>query len=77
MSTEDLTARLESMIRDLDGYITARAREIAQPLVDTAITDATRSIAAAEFETERQKALVAELRKRLEVRKGDSNADMP
>lgn len=63
--TAETLARLQVILADLDGYITRRAEEVAEPLIRQARAEAALQARAAEFETQRQIDLVRELRRRL------------
>jgi hypothetical protein len=70
---DEVTQRLQhlrGMLADLDGYIQRRAEELATPLIEDAAEKAREMVAGAERETQRQRDLVAELRRRISVLEG-------
>jgi hypothetical protein len=62
-----ILSRLQACLADLDGYITRRAEDLAAPMIRDAEARARLAIVEAAGETQRQRALVEELRKRLRV----------
>lgn len=65
MADQDLTARLQDMIGDLQGYIERRAGELAAPLIAEAGVAAGQEVADARAKQRRAEDLVAELRRQL------------
>lgn len=63
---EGLMARLETVTNNLYSYLSARAQELAEPHIQVAEEAANRRVRDAEFQLERQQALVAELRVQLD-----------
>lgn len=58
---------LAEMIRDLDGYITRRAEELAKPLIEQANAAADLRVRDAERDLERERDVLKECRRRLAV----------
>lgn len=67
MTQGDTLSRLQACLADLDGYITRRAEDLAAPMIRDTEARARLSVIEAAGETQRQRALVEELRKRLRV----------
>lgn len=65
MADQDLTARLQDMIGDLQGYIDRRAAELAAPHIAEAGVRAGEEVADARAKQQRAEDLVAELRRQL------------
>ena len=67
---DEVTARLmhlKGMLADLDNHIQRRAEDLAEPMIRDAEARARLAITEATGETQRQRDLVAELRKRIVV----------
>lgn len=65
---DEVTQRLHhlrAMLADLDGYVQRRAEDLAEPMIRDAEARARVTIVEATGETQRQRDLVAELRRRL------------
>lgn len=65
---DSLTQRLETVATNLHGYLEERARELAEPYIAVAEKLANRRIAEAEAEAQRERDVVAELRRQLATR---------
>lgn len=66
---DEVTQRLQhlrGLVADLQNHIERRAEKLAGPLIEDAAEKARGMVAEAERETQRQRDLVAELRRRLE-----------
>jgi hypothetical protein len=68
VSIAELAINLRATIADLDAYITRRAHEVSEPVIERLRAAADEQIAAAKDETRRQQDLVRELRRRLAAR---------
>lgn len=68
MAEHETLAQLRACLADLDGFIERRAQELANPLIQQAHAEAAEQVRAAQFEWQRQKEVVAELRCRVRAR---------